>query len=259
MKDITNDPDETEGELHGVEFQLEQGKMVAVVGAPSQGKATILRLLAGQIFPNLSVQAGGSVPQLFVPPHLRVIQIQENPMVLGPEESIFDNLILGVKQSPNMDLAALERHARAVMGKLDFNKVLLEKRFKEKGFLGVNGSCITRGDRQLIALGRAFIMNPEVIIAHKPTALLDDAHTSKVLEMFREFTDKRGVLMPEDEQLIRRRKRTAIYTAKSASVASMCHAVYKVKMSTSHDDYFCLLSIIPFVLGCQRKPHSSST
>jgi ABC-type ATPase involved in cell division len=164
-----------------------------------------------------------------VPPHLRVIQIQENPMVLGPEESIFDNLILGVKQSPNMDLAALERHARAVMGKLDFNKVLLEKRFKEKGFLGVNGSCITRGDRQLIALGRAFIMNPEVIIAHKPTALLDDAHTSKVLEMFREFTDKRGVLMPEDEQLIRRRKRTAIFTAKSASVASMCHAVYKVK------------------------------
>ena len=36
--------------------------------------------------------------QLFVPPHLRVVQIQENPMVLGPEESIFDNLVYGIKQ-----------------------------------------------------------------------------------------------------------------------------------------------------------------
>jgi len=71
-------------------------------------------------------------------------------------------------------------------------------------------------------------MNPEVIIAHKPTALLDDSHTSKVLEMFREFTDNRGVLMPDDEPLIRRRKRTAIFTAKSAAVASLSHTVFKV-------------------------------
>ena len=230
VKEITDGPDETEGELEGIEFELEQGKMVAVIGPPSQGKATILRLLAGQIFPDLSIQADGSVPQLFVPPHLRVVQIQENPMVLGPEESIFDNLIFGVKQSPNMDLAALETRARAIMEKLDFNKVLLEKRFMEKGFLGVDGARITRGDRQLIALGRAFVMNPEVIIAHKPTALLDDLHTTKVLEMFREFTDKRGVFMPENEPLIRRRKRTAIFTAKSASVASLSHVVYKVRL-----------------------------
>jgi len=228
VKEITDGPNETEGELEGIEFELEQGKMVAVVGPPSQGKATILRLLAGQIFPDLSVQAGGAIPQLFVPPHLRIVQIQENPMVLGPEESIFDNLIFGVKQSPNMDLAALETRARAIMEKLDFNRVLLEKRFMEKGFLGLDGSRITRGDRQLIALGRAFVMNPEVIIAHKPTALLDDSHTSKVLEMFREFTDNRGVLMPDDEPLIRRRKRTAIFTAKNASIASLSHVVYKV-------------------------------
>jgi ABC-type multidrug transport system fused ATPase/permease subunit len=228
VREGTIDPDEIEGDLHGVELELEQGKMVAVVGPPSQGKATILRLLAGQIFPDLSVQANRTAPQLFVPPHLRIVQIQENPLILGPEESIFDNLIFGVKQSPSMDLVALETRARAIMAKLGFKKVLLENYFVEKGFLGVNGTRITRSDRQLIALGRAFVMNPEVIIAHKPTALLDDSHTSKVLEMFREFTDNRGVLMPDDEPLIRRRKRTAIFTAKNASIASLSHVVYKV-------------------------------
>ena len=119
--------------------------------------------------------------QLFVPPHLRVVQIQENPMVLGPEESIFDNLVYGIKQSPSTDWVALEVRARKIMKRIGFNPILLEKHFTEKGYLGSNGVRITLGDRQLISLGRAFIMNPELIIAHKPTALLTDENTKKVL------------------------------------------------------------------------------
>ena len=166
-------------------------------------------------------------PQLFVPPHLRVVQIQENPMVLGPEESIFDNLVYGIKQSPSTDWVALEVRARKIMKKIGFNSILLEKHFTEKGYLGANGVRITRGDRQLISLGRAFIMNPELIIAHKPTALLTDENTKKVLEMFVEYAEKRGVCMPEDEPIIWRRKRTIIFTARSEAVASKAHVVYQ--------------------------------
>ena len=165
--------------------------------------------------------------QLFVPPHLRVVQIQENPMVLGPEESIFDNLVYGIKQSPSTDWVALEVRARKIMKRIGFNPILLEKHFTEKGYLGSNGVRITRGDRQLISLGRAFIMNPELIIAHKPTALLTDENTKKVLEMFVEFAEKRGVCMPEDEPIIWRRKRTIIFTARSEAVASKAHVVYQ--------------------------------
>ena len=121
--------------------------------------------------------------------------------------------------------------ARTIMEQLDFNRGLLEKHFKDKNFLGAGGVRITRGDRQLIALGRALIMNPEIIIAHKPTALLDDKHTGKVLELFREFTEKRGVLMPVSEPFIRRRKRTIIFTAKNADVASKAHLVYQVRLA----------------------------
>ena len=48
----------------------------------------------------------------FMPPHLRVVQIQENPMILGPDESIFENLTFGIKKSPATDWDELE--ARAV-------------------------------------------------------------------------------------------------------------------------------------------------
>lgn len=82
------------GSFSGLTLEMEQGRMIAIVGPPSQGKGTILRLLSGQIFPNeTSFGIAGTNSLLFVPPHLRVVQMQENPIVLGPEESLFDNLV----------------------------------------------------------------------------------------------------------------------------------------------------------------------
>ena len=53
---------------------------------------------------------------------------------------------------------------------------------------------------------------------HKPTALLDDRQTEAVLDMFKEFTENRGIFMPSDEPLVRRRRRTIIYSAKNEAV-----------------------------------------
>ena len=55
-------------------------------------------------------------------------------MILGPEESIFDNLIYGFKAGPSLDVAALEVRALKVMTRLGLSKHLLGERFKEKGF-----------------------------------------------------------------------------------------------------------------------------
>ena len=44
-------------------------------------------------------------------------------------------------------------------------------------------------------------MNPEVIVAYKPTSLLDDEQTANVLALFREFVDNRGVCMDPREPL----------------------------------------------------------
>lgn len=205
--------------------------MIAVLGDPSQGKATILRIIASQIFPDFRTNGDcddepPTENVVFVPPHLRAIQLQENPMILGPAESIFDNLIYGIKKSPNTDFAALEGRARSIMGRLGLRESLLRKNFKRSGYIGTNGCRLTRGDRQLICLGRAFVMNPELIIAHKPTLVLDDEHSDLVLEMFREYVDRRGVFMDPQEPLIMRRKRTVVYTAKNERAAEGSHEIY---------------------------------
>ena len=222
--------------FQGLNLEVEQGTLNAIVGPPSQGKATMLRLLCGQVFPMMAdappPSADPDAPppvlsQLFTPPHLRIVQIQENPMIMGPEESIFDNLIFGFKKSPSLDLVALEKRALKVMAALGFSTELMGDKFKEHNFIGVGGSKLTRSDRQLISIGRALIMNPEMLIVHKPTALLDEKGTEKVLEAFQEYCSNRGFLMDPDEALIKRRKRTIVYTAKNESAAAMAQSIFE--------------------------------
>ena len=54
-------------------------------------------------------------PVVFVPPHLRVVPIQEHPYVLGPHATVLDNLVYGIKSNPNTDWVKLENRARRVL------------------------------------------------------------------------------------------------------------------------------------------------
>ena len=70
-------------------------------------------------------------------------------------------------------------------------------------------------------------MNPEVLVVHKPDALLDDLHQGKVLELFREFVERRGVGMDPAEPLIKRRKRTVVYSTVESAFEEAAHVVYE--------------------------------
>ena len=150
-------------------------------------------------------------------------------MILGPEESVFENLVYGIQDSPSLNWSALERRAQDIMQKLGLNEGLLGENFKKPAILGVGGARVTRADRQLISLGRAFVMNPELIVAYKPTALLSDSQSESLLKMFREFVENRGVLMDPNEPLKYRRKRTLIFSAKNEYIANHADFVYLAK------------------------------
>ena len=167
--------------------EIEQGKVVTIIGAKSQGKATIMRLIAGEIFPTIETDAEHLIHgrcTLFVPPHLRIVQVTENPLIF--DLSVFKNMAHGIKPSPGLDWAAIKVRARNIAKRLGLSPELTDDEFFEAdGKLGQNGCRITRADRQLISIGRALVMNPEVIVCHKPTALLDEAQTDATMDMFR--------------------------------------------------------------------------
>lgn len=68
-----------------------------------------------------------------------------------------------------------------------------------------------------------------MIIAHKPTALLDNTRQEKAIAMMQEYVRNRGVLMDPNEPLIMRRKRTLIFTTLSDEVAALADDIYVVE------------------------------
>ena len=63
-----------------------------------------------------------------------------------------------------------------------------------------NAAVLSRSDRALLHITRALIYNPEVLVIHNPTLLLDSQLQQRTLEALRAFVDERGYfadLLPE--------------------------------------------------------------
>jgi ABC-type Na+ transport system ATPase subunit NatA len=74
-----------------------------------------------------------------------------------------------------------------------------------------NAAVFSRSDRALLNIARAFIYNPEVLVVHNPTLLLDRNLRAICLKAFRDFVDERGLEMPPESRH-KRRPRTVLFS-----------------------------------------------
>merc|ERR1712196_206562 len=127
---------------------FEQGNMIAIVGEASQGKLGLLRALAN----SETIPSSDGDSFIFVPPHLRVVEVGQDPIVLGPHETVADNLLYGLRGKYNRE-QELQRALR-IMKRLGLSQRLIDHANTEH-LLGEHGCKISRTDRTLIHLGRA--------------------------------------------------------------------------------------------------------
>jgi len=85
-------------------------------------------------------------------------------------------------------------------------------------------------DKSLIHLARGLVMNPEVLVIHKPLAHFGDVFSAKVLSLLREFVDQRGLEKPADELLLRR-PRTCIISVSALKGLEVADVVLRVSQN----------------------------
>jgi len=173
--------------------KIKQGSMVVIVGPHQGGKTTLLKLIAQQLHPT-----SGAV---FVPTHLRVLQVTQDPTIM--DLTLVQNLCFGspdesrkriVNIMRRMGLEALEKHLD------DPRDVWMPK--------------LTYTDQAAIHLARAFVMNPEVLVMHRPTIHFDILRAENVYTLLHEFVEYRGIELAASERE-RRRPRTCFMTSSS--------------------------------------------
>ncbi|MGW0865583.1 thiol reductant ABC exporter subunit CydD [Streptomyces sp. NPDC002611] len=172
-----------------VSFTVEPGETVALVGPSGAGKSTLLSALLGFVRPAEGrVKAGGVdladadleqwrsriawVPQR---PHLYAGTIAENVRLTRPDA----------------DDDAVQRALRDA-GALEFVDALPEG---AETVLGEDGTGLSAGQRQRLALARAFLADRPVLLLDEPTAALDGATEAEVVAAVRRLAAGRTVLL----------------------------------------------------------------
>ena len=194
--------------LRGVSFAVEPGELVFITGRSGAGKSTLLKLIpaierpsAGSVLVN--GQNVGALKRSAIPYLRRNIGLVFQDQKLLYDRSVYENVMLPLAVSAHAPKEAAKR-ARAAL-----DKVGLLAREK------ANPVQLSGGEQQRLAIARAVVNRPALLVADEPTANLDVESAAKVIDIFVEFNQV-GVtvlIATHDQALIERYGKRVLHLA----------------------------------------------
>lgn len=168
--------------LAGVSLTIEKGEFAILVGHSGAGKSTLLRMVpvlerpsAGRV--SVNGEDVGKLKRAAIPYFRRTLGLVLQEQTLLNDRSAFDNVMLplAVAGHPAKD-AAKRVHAA-------LERVGLAGRGKEMPM------ALSGGEQQRLAIARAIVNRPSILLADEPTAFLDLDYAREIAELFRSFNE----------------------------------------------------------------------
>ena len=166
--------------LKDVSFEIDAGEMVFISGHSGAGKSTLFRLLAAIERPtsgsivingqNLAALRKSAIPYL-----RRNFGLIFQDQKLLFDRSVLDNVLLPLA------IVGLPARKAASRARAALDKVGLLEREK------ANPIALSGGEQQRLAIARAVVNRPAILLADEPTANLDTESAVAILEIFRAF------------------------------------------------------------------------
>ena len=209
--------------LKDITLDIEKGEFVFLVGASGSGKTTFLRLLLREELPDKGriLEAGRDLTELskFRVPFLRRnIGCVFQDFRLLPNKTVFENVAFALEvigrprstvdsQVPLiLDLVGLSDKARSLPGEL------------------------SGGEQQRVAVARAFVNRPLILLADEPTGNLDPSNSESIMALLERInrTGTTVVMATHDKALVDRMRRRVIELDKGEMIRDQVRGVYGI-------------------------------
>jgi len=145
--------------LNNVSINVQPGEIVAIIGSNGAGKSTLLRTISGMLRPRTGTMRFKDKDLLTLPPH----EIVKAGISHSPEGrriftnmSVHENLQLGAFIRKD---AEVEKDMEAILNRFP----RLRERFKQ------NSGTMSGGEQQMLAIGRALMSRPELLLLDEPS------------------------------------------------------------------------------------------
>ena len=185
--------------LDGVDLVVGEGEVVAVVGASGSGKSTIVDLLSRQLDPDAGrILLGGRDLRALRLADVRasVVPVEQEPFLFNT--TIAENIRYGRPDASDGEVAAA---ARAVG--LDAFLATLPDGLETQ--VGEQGRELSAGQRQRVAVARAFLADPRVLVLDEPTSSLDPASERALMEGYQAVMRGRTTILVSHRLALARR------------------------------------------------------
>lgn len=191
--------------LKGVDFSLEKGESLAMIGASGSGKTTLLRCLnflekptSGQIRVNDKVVFDGSDART-----LSETEIRKNRLHFGlvfqsfnlfPQYTVLKNCTLA-KELMAKERPDFKTNKKQILDgiKIEGEAVLASVGLQEK--IDYYPHQLSGGQQQRVAIARALMLQPDILCFDEPTSALDPELTGEVLRVIRGLADKKTTMV----------------------------------------------------------------
>lgn len=150
-----------------VHFTVEKGEILALIGENGCGKTTVLNIVSGLMAPDCgTIRLDGvpffdSIERIDVPPETRNMGYMFQNFALFPHMSVYDNVAFGLR-ARKMPAPEIENKVRYAL--------------EQRGLWGLRDEKSTRlsgGQKQKVALSRALVIDPCVLLLDEPLSSLD--------------------------------------------------------------------------------------